>query len=234
MAVSTPPIAAHEKSSGFQVGEKVLKANQKDILRTVKMSFQWLQTAFEGLDICEPINNLITFVKGGEDALCFGEFSQSICKLGHSVTKDLSKGFTNAITSLCRSILDLSWNFFKVCKSLKYYAIVSFGSAFFVNLMAFGGLSFATSSADRALQGTKKILELESSQNVEKKDAKILVQLYKLAKNIGTFAIGIIVTLRALIGFTAPGLLMLLLGTTILVSNISASIVQETYHLPKK
>jgi len=232
--IAKDPIERQDESSGYLVGVKILNANQKDVLRAVRFSFEWIKVIFQDLDFFQPITNLITFIKGGEDALCFGEFAQSLCKMGHTLTRGLTNGLTNTIKNLSRNILDLTWNFFKICKSLKNYAIIIIPKAIFVNLMACGGLSFAASSADKTYQNAKELLLLERSGNTQKKEGKALVHLYSLAKNIGTFAVGLIVSLKALIGFTAPGMIMLLLGTTILASNISASIVKEIYHLPNK
>ncbi len=231
MSIAIQPNVTKEQPKCFLIGANVLKTNDKDVLRAIRFTFEWIKTFFENLKDSMPIKNIISFTKGGEDALSFNEFGQSFFKMCHCVTTGFRYGVTNTVTNLSRGALDLTWNFFKVCKSLQHYKIFNFASRFFVNLSAIAGISFAISSADRALIISKDLLRLENKKNIKNKDVLILCNLYSLAKNIGTFAIGAIVAANALIGFAASTTVMLILGTGILISSISASIIKETYHL---
>jgi hypothetical protein len=231
--VSINNLRIKEKSS-LSIAVEILKNDNKNILRTIRHSFEWIENIFANLKDSLPIKNIIQFTKGGEDALSFNEFLQSSLKMCSSVTLMVNDNFTTAINAVSRSALDLIWNFFKVCKTLQNYKIVNFASRFYVNLMAIGGLSFAISSADKAIKTSKDLFDLENSKKViEKKDIQILNNLFKLAQNIGTCAIGVIVTANAMFGFIASSMSMLVIGTVVLISSISSSILQS-YHLQIK
>jgi len=221
-----------KNQSGFLTGVQVLKQNNKDFLKIITFSFQWLSSIFESLKDCPPIKNLITFTKGGESALSFNEFSQSLLKIGHVFTTGVSFSI-DSITNLTRRTLELIWNFFKICKTLQNYKIINFATRLYVNLKAIGGIAFTISSADRTYSVYKELLDLEN-KDTEKKDEKILYYLFLMAKNIGSFAIGAIVTSSALFGTVTSNMLMLAIGTTILASNIVSTIINETYHLQLK
>lgn len=219
------------QQSGYLVGVKVLKNNEKDILRTIRFSFEWLKTFFSSLGDFGPIKNIIELVKGGEEALSFSELGISSLKMMHGVAEAFNSGITNSISLVTRGALDLTWNFFKLCKTLQKYKILVFASRFIVSLTAIGGISFAISSADRIYGVSKELFILQNSSTLINNNAHILFNLYQLAKNIGTCAVGAIVAANVLLGFAPPGSLMLVLGTCILVSNISASVIKECCNL---
>ena len=217
--------------SGCLIAKKVLNDNHKDVLRTIRFTFEWAQTCFKDLGDLLPFsaNHLVTLTKGGEDALSFSEYRQSVLKTGHTFSAAFKEDITTTISNFGRNILDMGWNFFKVCKSLKSYQILALSSKFFVNLMAFGGLSFAATSFDKMVREAKTLFKLKHDQ-----DTEIVVRLYRIAKYVGTLAIGIMVSLKAIFGIISPGVLMLTVGTTILVSNFAASIITETHQLKLK
>lgn len=223
-----------EKISNFSIGAKVLKENDKNVLKAIRHSGEWMQTLSESFKDSLPIRSIIDLTKGGEDALSLNDCFQSVFKMVHSITLSIKDGIKSTINDLARNALDLIWKFFKICKTLKHYEIVSFAPKFLIKLSAIGGISFAISSADKAFAASKELINIEKSTSIEKKDAYIVYNLLKLAKNIGTVVIGTIVFAGALFGFVTSGLFSLVLGTVILISDISGSIIKESYHLQIK
>lgn len=215
--------------SGFEVGAKIIKENTKDCFRFVKMGSEWAKMATQSDSL--PLTSLFKVAKGGEDALSINEFGESIFKMAHSISTFFTDGIANAISDFARSVLDLTWNTFKIFKTLKSYKIFELTSKYFTPLMAVGGISFSITAGDKIYNTGSELLKLQNGNEIKNKDALILYNLYKLAKNIGLFAVGIIVASNAIFGFMMPSLYMLILGTGILISSFSASIVKATYHL---
>ncbi|NGX32687.1 MAG: hypothetical protein K1060chlam4_00737 [Candidatus Anoxychlamydiales bacterium] len=236
---STEAVKKEEKkseSSAFTVIESVIKTNAKNVLRTIRQSFQWISRIFESLKDSLPIKNLITFTKIGEDTFAFGDFARSIMKIGHNVTSFVKTGVLKTITSFAENSLELVWNTFKIFKALKnnVFPIYSLASKFFIPLQTIGGGCFALSSANRIYKNTMKGSKLINKINAnpakalkahEKNEATIIARVLETAKNICTIAIGSMLA----IGFAAPGLVYLTLGTTILISEIVISALGASF-----
>lgn len=244
------------KPNGFDGAINVVKNGPKDFLRSMRFSLEWGRESYKALKDVKPISKFITGVKGAEDFLAFGEFFQSTCRVASSLTNALKHGVTKTYSGLKASALEFIWNLFKVIKCLKSYGVFVLKKAIFTPLMALGGISFAINSFDKAKKEIKagnKILnskisekpflekinplkffrsdEADKKKELALRDATLVYHVHKTAKNVGTLAVGTIVTLKALFAFTAPGIVMLTLGTVILVSNTAASIIKESYHL---
>lgn len=253
-------INAQLKPNGFDAAVNVAKKGQKDFLRSIRFSLGWAVESSKVLKNVKPITLLMTGIKSAEEFLAFGEFFQATCKVGSSVTNALKDGITKSYSSLKASALEFIWNLFKVMKCLKNYGVFALKSTLYTPLMAVGGISFAVNATDRALVQIKegnKVLNSKVVTNNTVKDALfrffgfsdsaaarkkelarrdviLLCHLNKTAKNICIIAIGVIVTLRALIAFSAPGIVILTLGSLILITNTVASILEESYGLKKR
>jgi len=243
------------KPNGFDGAVKVVKAGPKDFLRSMRFTLDWGRESYTALKNVKPITGFIKGVKGAEDYLAFGEFFQSCCKVASSVTNTLKHGVTKTYSKLKASALEFIWNLFKVIKCLKTYGVYVFKNTIFTPLMAIGGICFAVNSFDKAskeiiagskilntnpsennffnLFRTSKTIQTNREKELAIRDATLAYHVNKTAKNTGTLAVGIIVTLKALFAFTAPGIVMLSLGTMILATNITASIIKESYELKK-
>lgn len=218
------------ESSGFSLAAKGIKENPKDFLKLIHTAGGWFLRAKE----FGSIKNLVTVSKTGDDVLSFNDCAQNIFKLAHVFSVGLKNGFLTTIDSIVRGCLDLSWNFFKVCKILKSSNVIRFCPLLYRNISILGGLSFVASSADKAYNNAKFLFNLDPTAKLDHKDEVILCRIYNLAQNIGTFAIGTIVALGAITGATAPGVLMLIIGTIILVSKTLGYAINESYHLQIK
>lgn len=229
-----------EPSSPFLTGVKIIKMNSKNILRSIRQSFEWIRIAFEGLKDSMPIGNLIRFTRLGEQSFAFGDFFQSILKIGHTVIACFKDGIINSISYIRETSLDLVWNTFKICKALKNNQIVNFNAKFINPLMGVGGIAFAINSAFRfnhEREAAVKTMSKPATSDMAKKikrEAKIFCRVIRMAKNICTMAIGIIVSIAAILGFMTPTVISLILGTAILATEIIASIIQETNGLKLK
>ncbi|NGX27903.1 MAG: hypothetical protein K940chlam1_00075 [Candidatus Anoxychlamydiales bacterium] len=253
---ATQSVDNKPKSNRFDGAVNVVKNGQKDFMRSMRFVCEWGRESYKSLKDVKPISNFVTGIKGAEDFLAFGEFFQSTCKVGSSVTNVLKHGVTKTYSSLKASSLEFIWNLFKVMKCLKSYGIYALKGAIFTPFMAVGGVSFAINSADKAFAEIKASNKLQNSNLQEKtflqkinpvnfftssetaqkkekalRDATLTYHFHKTVKNVGTLAVGAIVTLKALFAFSAPGIVMLTLGTVILVSNTAASIIKESNHL---
>lgn len=222
----------NQQSSNWLTAARYLDPRYtKDIFRIPKFVAQWLQTFSASLRDSTPLKSLISMSTTGENALAIGEFAGSICKMGHSLTTDFKDSLVDTIHNLASSFLGLSWNFLKVCKTLKQYQVVSIASKTLTGISAFGGIAFAIDGIDRVQASIRKVLSLENGPATDKKDLEVLYNLYKLAKNIGLLAVGVIVASNAMFGFVASSMAMLVLGTGVLISSITSSILKETYGL---
>lgn len=206
------PASEKKETSAFLVAEAVIRSNAKNVLRTIRQSFEWIRLTFENLKDSMPIGNLIRFTKIGEDTFAFGDLARSTMKIGHNVKSFVKEGISKTITSFAENTLDLIWNVFKVFKALKNSAfpIFTLASKFFVPLQIIGGGSFALSSANRIFKQVKGGSKLLDDMNkhptdiktIQKNDAMVLARILETAKNICTLIIGTMVS----IGFVASGL----------------------------
>ncbi len=224
------------KTSVFTVIESVIRSNSKNVLKAIAQSLDWISRVFENLKDNIGIVNTIKFVKLGDSTFAFGDFGKSIMKMGHSFTLLIKKGFEKSIASLTESALELTWSVFKIFKALNntVFPIYSLASKFFIPLKIAGGGCFALSSANRLYKNTIKADEFLNEINAnpakdlkthEKNEATILARVFVTAKNICTIAIGSMLA----IGFVAPGLVYLTLGTTILISDIVIAALQASF-----
>lgn len=224
------------ESSAFKVIESVIKTNAKNVLKAIGQSLDWIRLMFEDLKDNIGIINTINFTKLGESTFAFGDFGSSIMKMGHSFTLLIKNGFEKSIRSLAENALELTWSVFKIFKALKntVFPIYSLASKFFIPLKIAGGGCFALSSANRIYKNTIKGDELLNEMNAnpakklktqEKNEATILARVFLTTKNICTFIIGFMLA----IGFAAPGLAYLTLGTTILISEIVISALGASF-----
>ncbi|NGX49500.1 MAG: hypothetical protein K940chlam5_01098 [Candidatus Anoxychlamydiales bacterium] len=226
------------ESSAFTVIESVIRTNAKNVLKVIEQSLQWISHVFANLKDNIGIINTINFTKFGQDTFAFGDFGSSIMKMGHSFTLLIQKGYKNSIRSLAENALELTWSVFKIFKALKntVFPIYSLASKFFIPLKIAGGGCFALSSANRIYKNTKKGDELLNEMNAnpakdletqEKNEATILARVFLTTKNICTFIIGFMLA----IGFAAPGLVYLTLGSTILITDIVISALTAAFGL---
>lgn len=239
----TNPVPEEEKkceSSVFTVIESIIKENAKNVLRTIRQAFEWLRLTFENLKDSLSIANLITFIKIGESTFAFGDFARSIMKIGHNATSFVKIGVAKTISSFAENTLDLMWNVFKLFKALKnpIFPIFSLASKVFIPLQVVGGGCFALSSANRIYKNVKRGNESINRVNanpardlktLQKNDATIFARVFETAKNICTIVIGTMLTIGAINGFVAPGLVYLTLGTSILISEIMSSTLQASF-----
>ncbi len=231
------PIENEFKPSSFLVAERIIKSNTKNILKATRQSFQWIRLTFETTKNNPHIRNLIRFTKVGEDAFAFRDFSGSIMRISYSVQLIVKKSTSKTISFLVNSTLELLWNTFKFFKVLKNYHIFSLTSKIFVPLQGIGGSSFVLSSANRIckeIQISSKLLNNVENKDLkirQKIDARLLFSVHSTAKNICALIIGLMVSIGSIHAFVAPSVVYLTLGTIILVSEISQSILRETYKL---
>jgi hypothetical protein len=216
---------ANQQNNGFLIGAKVIKNNNKELLKGIKITFEWAKTFIKELDFIPQIDCTITLIKGAEDALTITDFGQAFCK-----TAGLIKNAPTNITNIARSILDFNWSFFKVCKALKVNKILPFGKKFITNLSLIGGASFALSSLDKLVTETKALFNID----LKTSDELVLCRFYRIAKNIGTLAIGTIISSGVIFGTTVSATTMLFIGTVVLISGLSSSILNEIYNLQLK
>jgi len=236
---AVPAVRENERpKTVFSVAENVIKQNAKNVLRTIRQSFQWLSLSFASLKDSLSIGNLIKFTKIGEDTFAFGDFARSIMKISDNITSSIRIGIRNTISSFAENTLDLLWNVFKLFKALKNHQIFTLASKVFIPLQAVGGSAFAIASANRIRKQISKSTELLNEINNNpaldiatrrKNENIILARVYETAKNIWTIAIGTMLTIGAINGFIASSIVYLGLGTLILISEIYSSILQATY-----
>jgi hypothetical protein len=213
------PSKIENKKNIFEQIDSFISESQKDLIKTIR-------TIFEFLEIClkytsAPVRNMIDLTKAGTSSMAFIDISKSAFRSINTLTT-FSR---NSIIKLTQNILDLSWNTFKVFKSLNTYKIVNFTSGFYLRFMTFGGLALATEKSISILQGIRSF-DAESKPQ-EDRDAYILAKLYILSRNVGLVAIGIITALKGLIGFSSP-FLMLLFGSIVLISTFAITLIKLT------
>ncbi len=238
----TSTAAAAEKkkseSSAFKVIESVIRTNPKNILKAITQSLDWLRLTFGNLKDNIGIINTIKFTKLGDNTFAFGDFGKATMQMGHSFTLLIKKGFKKSYISLGESALELTWSVLKIFKALKntVFPIYSLASKFFIPLQTIGGGCFALSSVNRLYKNTKKGDKLLNKINAnpakdlkahEKNEATILARVFLTTKNICTFIIGFMLV----IGFAAPGLVYLTLGSTILITDIVISALTAAFGL---
>ncbi len=224
------------ESSAFKVIGSVIRTNPKNILKAIAQSLDWMSRLFKNLKDNIGIINTMKFTKLGDNTFAFGDFGSSIMKMGHSFTLLIKKGFNKSYISLSESALELTWSVFKIFKALNnsVFPIYSLASKFFIPLKIAGGSCFALSSANRLYKNTIKGDELLNEMNAnpakdletqEKNEATILARVFVTTKNICTFIIGFMLA----IGFAAPGLVYLTLGSTILITDIVISALTAAF-----
>ncbi|NGX34689.1 MAG: hypothetical protein K1060chlam1_01042 [Candidatus Anoxychlamydiales bacterium] len=223
------PAPEKKETSVFLVAESVIRSNAKNVLKTIRQSFEWLRLTFENLKDSIPVGNVIKFTKIGESTFAFGDLARSTLRIGHNVKSFVKEGISKTITSFAENTLDLIWNVLKIFKALKnpIFPIFTLASKFFVPLQTIGGASFALSSANRIfkqVKGSSKLLDDIAKhptdiKTCQKNDLMVFARILDTAKNICTFIIGTMIS----IGFVASGTVILSLGTIILISEISLS-----------
>jgi hypothetical protein len=210
----------------FITAAKIIKENNKDLLDLIKFIGQWAQTFFKELELVPELDNLITFAEKVKNGLSIHDTTLAFCRLGHFVSNIFNEGIISSIPKISRTILELNWSAFKLCKALRNEKIYLFGKRFITNFAKVGGISFAISSLDRIYSEAISISQLDWNQ-----DTEIFCRFLRVAKSVGTFAIGLIVSMNAIYGTIVSGTIMLAIGTMILTTSIFSSYLKEAYHL---
>ncbi|NGX49499.1 MAG: hypothetical protein K940chlam5_01097 [Candidatus Anoxychlamydiales bacterium] len=222
--------------------EELIKENSKNFLKIIRHSFEWTLIFFPNLE-SNSINNLVTFVKTGENAFVFPSIGQSFCKISDSLNSHISK--------LRKHLFDLIWNFFKLCKSLKNNNILKFGNKiFFSRLEIIANVCSSFNSIEAIFFEGKQLFKFtfESNQNSLDKnsislddkidndsrvpdDVKVLRRLWKITDQIGKLALGILFFASLFIATTK---FFLPIETIILISNIVDVTLEKIYIEPIK
>ncbi len=216
---------------------KIIDKSAKNVLRTIRQFFMWISLTFESLKYSKPLINLVKFMKTGEDAFAFKDFIKSSFILLHDIVNITKTGLKDAFWTIKTHTLDVIWNTMKIFKALATHGAYTLSSKYLIPLTGVGGAAFALNSFSRFKSQffkVDKLLHMPSNTDTElykKEQADIFGRMFDIAKNIGTCVIGTLVTLGAIYGYVAPGLVYLTLGTTILVTEIAAVAIQQTYSL---
>ncbi|OGN61324.1 MAG: hypothetical protein A3F40_00715 [Chlamydiae bacterium RIFCSPHIGHO2_12_FULL_27_8] len=215
------------KISAFNVSENLFKKHPKDILKFIKMSGEWAKIAFKDLDTLPSLKAFTDSITTGEKTLSFVDFGASISRLGENITS-INEHNLN-ISGIRTSAFDSIWNFHKVVKWFHKCNVITFGTKFLTNITTLGGIAFGINSIEKIYTESKRLFKHKDQNEITR-----TYLLLKISKSICTLAVGVFVTLNALFGFVAPGIIMLVLGTLILTYNFSSNMLNETYKIEDK
>jgi len=221
----------------FDTCAKIIDKSAKNILRTIRQIFMYLSMAFESLKHSKPILNMIKFMHISEGSFAFKDFIKSTFILLHDIVNITKTGIKDTAWTIKTHTFDVIWNTFKVFKALTANGVYTLSAKYLIPLTGVGGAAFALNSFSRFKGQFFKIDKLlHMSPNTDKEvykqeQADIFGRMNDMAKNIGTCVIGTLVTLGAIYGYVAPGLVYLTLGTLVLVTEVAAVAIQQTYGL---
>ena len=240
--MSVNPSTKNNEISSFSYAQELVKENGKNFLKIIRYSFEWTLIFFPNLE-SNSINNLVTFVKSGENAFVFPNIGRSFCKISDSLKSNISK--------LRKPLFDLILDFFKLCKSLKNYNILNFGKKiFFSRLELIANVCSSYNSAEAISFEAKQLYKLNYGNNqnsLDKRlisfedkidrdprvpdDVKVLRRLLKMVDQVGKIALGILFFLALFIATTK---FFLPIETIILISNIGHTAFEKIYIEPLK
>ncbi|MBN2479621.1 MAG: hypothetical protein JXA94_05285 [Parachlamydiales bacterium] len=227
----------HQKKApknAFDASAEFFGSFPKDVFRILRLSSEWARLIIADLEVFEPLGTFIKAIKTGEEALCFPEFGKSFSTISANSIKFFKHGDKSVISDLRTSSFQGVWELSKVVNWFDKVSIPLVSSNIATKLSAFGGTSFAISSSERMYNEGTKLVNLNEKSKHYIKDPLQKEKLYhvlRVAKNIGTLIVGIIVALKGFFGILAPAPAMLIIGTMILTSSISSTILKESFHL---
>jgi len=231
--------------NAWSIGEKVFKNFDKDILKTIRTICEIAKFFFEDFEVLFPVNPLITLVKTTEDGHAITDFGKSLCKSAKILTSDGNNSQETNVDKFYETNLDLTWNFYKICKNLKKYNVVSYaskhGKKLFSYMKVIGPIAFAILSCERINNSRNdlNILDEQLKENLNKPLENRTINLTKheatkkfhklsIVKNIATLGIAIILALKGMFAMTFPGMTLVVLGAFVLTSKAAAFIIKES------
>ncbi|MBN2479620.1 MAG: hypothetical protein JXA94_05280 [Parachlamydiales bacterium] len=230
-----PPKPAQKNA--FDESANFFSNSHKDLFRLLRLSSEWARLIIADLEVFEPLGTFIAAIKTGEEALCFADFGKSISnsvanaiKLKQN-NKSIAKDGVSVLSELRTNSFQSIWDFCKVAKWFNKVNVFSLNSKLITNLSALGGTSFAISSSEKMYnEGIKLfIINYESKQYTKDPLQKEkLYQVLRIAKNIGTLAIGLLVVISAIFGLIAPVIVNLFIATMLLTCSITSTILGKT------
>ncbi|NGX57008.1 MAG: hypothetical protein K1060chlam5_01264 [Candidatus Anoxychlamydiales bacterium] len=193
-----------------------LKSSTKDVFKVMELSGEYAKITFEDIDELFPVTNLIKLVKQAYSTLVWQDIAVSTTKWFHQATVFSFKRDEKSAKEFARATMGSMWDIQKIAKWVDKFKIIAVSSVFLTRISILGGASYFAKSAERAYLEGYEIYKLDPN----KQKNKLHHQIIKVINNIAKSLIGAIVIANAAFSFIAPMPLLLMIGTTIIGTNI--------------